>query len=119
VQLAHLCVGVMLLSTMVSAGTPFTVKVVPAVVFPGHTFRVDCRVPPQIGNRKVEVGIDGLGSSQFDISDTGPTLFTREFKHADCGVGPAYCAVFRNDGSAAAIKANVIVAGCDPDGSTK
>lgn len=82
--------------------------------FPGAAFTVECHVPIQPNNRKLDIGVEGLGYSTMDINGVdGPTVFRREYRHADCTSNEAFCQVRRNDGSGARIQATIMIANCD------
>ncbi len=100
----------MVLSILLGAIPPATIRVSPQVLMGGQTVYVTCRVSPDSRNRELRAGITGYTESgrQLDGKDA-PITSIHRFDYIPCDAESAYCAVLRNDGSLNIVKANLLV----------
>jgi len=94
------------------------IRVHPAAILRGSSVWLTCRVTPNAQNRMLVYGIVNSEQEntqrQLDGYDARITWGPVEIKHLGCDAGPAYCVVFRADGTSARQTAPIAVAGCEP-----
>jgi hypothetical protein len=107
-----------LLLMLVAGADGLNIRVYPSAVLRGNSIWLTCRVTPEARNRMLMYGIVNSEQEntqrQLDGSDAPITWGPVEIKHLGCDAGPAYCVVFRNDGSSVKATAPVSVGGCEP-----
>lgn len=91
-----------------------TIDVNPRAVMAGGTIRLRCRVPRDEHNRKLEFGVDGYVSSQYDLEGAEARVtWERLVDHVPCDAGPAYCAVRTDDGRWTQARQDLTIGGCE------
>ena len=92
--------------------------VYPSAILRGNSVWLTCRVTPDASNRRLVYGIVNSEQEnterQLDGSAAPITWGPVEIKHLGCDAGPAYCVVFRHDGSVTKATAAIVVGGCEP-----
>lgn len=91
---------VLLAHLALSDPKPVEIRISPQVLMAGGAFWLTCRVPHNARNRRLDYGVVDLRDSQRQLEgEQAPMTFQTLIEHVPCDVGPAYCAVIRNDGS--------------------
>jgi hypothetical protein len=75
-----------------------SITLTPAVLLSGGACWLTCHVPRSTHNRLLEYGIVDYVSSQRDLDGDSRITWSAHFEHLPAGVGPAYCAITRDDG---------------------
>lgn len=102
-----------LLLALILAPAAVTVDVYPRVLIAGGTVRLRCSVPRQAENRQLDYGIEGLSASSVPLEGESAAVTRQVYlQHVPCGVGDAYCAVTRSDGSTRRAVQALSIAGC-------
>lgn len=96
-------------------GSGLSIRITPQVVMRGAAMRLTCRVDQDPRNRVLEYGIDGYTRTQMDLDgEHSRVTFERIIERIPCDVGPAYCALYRNEGKPILRSINFEIANCDP-----
>jgi hypothetical protein len=94
------------------------IRVNPAVIMHGSSTWLTCRVTPDPANRRLVYGVVNSEHEnterQLDGSKAPITWGPVEIKRVPCDAGPAYCVVFKADGSNVKAIQQINVAGCEP-----
>lgn len=101
-------------SLILAAPTDPKLDVMPKVVFPNGTVRLTCRVPRDSHNRQIELGIEGLHVSTWEMEgEHAPITWQSYESHIDCNVGNVICRVTRDDLKVRGSAYVLTVIGCD------
>lgn len=104
-----------ILNAAVNAGPQprVTIRVLPSVLFAGHSIRVTCTVPRHPDNRLLDLGVTFYRGTTIQL-DGAAARVTYEiiYDKVPCDSGPAYCQVTESHGRQYVDRAEIEVAGC-------
>lgn len=94
---------------------PVAIHVNPRVLMAGSAFWLTCTVPRDARNRELAYGVVDFRDSRRQLDgDSAPITYQTLIEHVPCAVGPAYCAIRRNDGTGDQAIQDFQIASCDP-----
>ena len=102
---------------LVGAANDINLKVYPSAILHGNSVWLTCRVTPHPMNRRLEFGVKESSRDHSEIQLEGSkapiTHGPFEVKGVECEQGPAYCIVYRADGTSVRAMQSITIAGCE------
>lgn len=98
-MLRWLAIG-MALGAALAMSPSLSMHVTPTMLFEGNAVRVQCRVPLNAANRRLQIALEGYRYSEVPLlGDAGPMTTEVTYDHVPCEVEAASCTVLTDTGT--------------------